>query len=151
MKVAHNIKLTAFSYEEDDKEQIRQGLLKLVPFDLEQEKLELSQTNAQGFKEKRIIIFELFMKKERNTTKFLKHIKDNLTTDQRNTLLEQIESRLDEELNFFIRIDKSRFLKDGVLTLTEQGNCYHIKINIAAYPSNREKALEIVQEWLAGV
>ncbi len=151
MKIAHNIKLSTFSYEEDDADQIRQGLLDLVPFDLEQEKLELKKTNVQGFKEKCIIIFELFMKKERHTNKFLNHIKEQLTTDQRNLLLRQQESRLDEKLDFFLRIDKPRFLKDGVVQLTEQGNCYHIRISIAAYPAHREQALEVVQEWLGGV
>ena len=57
MKIAHNIKLSVFSYEEDDEDQIKQSFINLIPFDLEQEKLELKRINAQGFKEKRIVIF----------------------------------------------------------------------------------------------
>lgn len=147
MKLAHNIKLSVFVREEEDSEKIKQALLSLVPFELEQEKLELRQTNTQGFKETRIIILEINLLKESHTTKFFKSMKENLTQEQRNHIISQAESRLDQELNFFIRLDKQSLLNNK-FSITDSGDCFHIKMSIAAYPRKRDAALKIVSDWL---
>ncbi len=36
-------------------------------------------------------------------------------------------------------------LQENKLWLTESGDCFHIKINIASFPRKREKALEIIR------
>ena len=149
MKIAHNVKLSVFAYEEEDAEAIRQKLLELVPLDLEQEKLELKQTNATGFQERKIMIYEILLEKERHTTKFLAHLKERLSQDQRSLLLKQAESRLDQDIDFFIRLDKQRLLQDSEFWITDSGDCFHIRISVAAYPANREAGLKVVEEWLA--
>jgi RNA binding exosome subunit len=148
MKLAHNIKLSVFAHEQEDPEPIRQHFLQLLPFNLEQEKLELKQQSAQGFQERKIIILELRLTKERHTTKFLTHLKEQLSQDQRTLLLKQAPSRLDNELNFFIRLDKTQLIQDSKYWITDQGDCFHIRISIAAYPANKESALKIVEDWL---
>ncbi|MFC1741043.1 RNA-binding domain-containing protein [Nanoarchaeota archaeon] len=148
MKVAHNVKLSVFSHEEEDSEQIKQKFLELVPFDLEQENLELKTRNAQGVQEKKIMIYELNLTKERHTKRFMEHLKSNLDKDQIGLLKKQAESRLDQELNFFIRLDKPNLLQDNKLLITDAGNCFHIKISVAAYPANRENGLKVINEWL---
>jgi RNA binding exosome subunit len=148
MKLAHNIKLSVFSHEEDDLDKLAQTITKLCPFDLEQEKLQLKQSTATGFKERKIKIFEILLTKERHTTKFLNHLKQNLSDDQRQLLINQTESRLDQELDFFIRLDKQKLLNENQFWITDSGNCFHIKISIAAYPANRETGLKVVKEWL---
>jgi RNA binding exosome subunit len=149
MKIAHNIKLSVFAYEEEDPEQIKATFLKLLPFDLEQEKLTLKDFTAQGFQERKIRIFEIVLEKERHTSKFLAHLKQNLDQDQRNLLLRQSESRLDQDLNFFIRLDKPNLMQDNKYWITDTGNCFHIRISIAAYPAKREAGLKVVEQWLS--
>ena len=61
-------------------------------------------------------------------------------------MLEQKESRLDEDLNFFVRIDKEKWIDGKEMFLTDSGNCFHIKILIAAFPKKRENALKIVEK-----
>ena len=148
MKIAHNIKLSVFSHEEDDLDQLAQAMVKLCPFDLEQEKLALNQSTATGFKERKIRIFEIVLTKERHTNKFLAYLKERLSDDQRKLLLNQAESRLDQELNFFIRLDKQKLLSENQFLLTDSGNCFHIKISIAAYPASRENGLKVIMAWL---
>ena len=147
MKIAHNVKLSVFSHEEEDDEKIKQALLSLLPFNLEQEKLQLTRTKATGFRERKIIILEIMLTKEKHISKFLKHLKQNLSDDQRRLLLSQVESRLDKELDFFIRLDKQKLLNNQ-FWITDAGNCFHIKLSIAAYPAKREAGLKVVQEWL---
>lgn len=148
MKIAHNIRLSVFAKEDEDAGAIKQKLISLVPFDLEQEKLELKSQTAQGFQEKKIRIYELTLTKERHTNKFLQSLKECLDNDQKELLIGQRSSRLDQELNFFIRLDKTNLLQDDKLIVTDSGSCFHIRISIAAYPANRDTAMQVVKKWL---
>ncbi|MBW2964308.1 hypothetical protein KY363_02510 [Candidatus Woesearchaeota archaeon] len=149
MKVAHNVKLSVFAYEHEDAEAVLQTLVSLCPFDLEQEKLEVNMSVATGFQEKKIRIYELFLKKERHTTKFLESLKQNLSAPQRELIARQAGSRLDNELNFFIRLDKPKLIEEKKYWLTDDGNCFHIRMSVAAYPANRDTALDVVNQWLS--
>ncbi|MBW2997870.1 hypothetical protein KY349_06025 [Candidatus Woesearchaeota archaeon] len=147
MKIAHNVKLSVFAHEEDDEKQVEQAFLSLMPFDLEQEKLKLSRTAATGFKERKITILEIILTKEKHTSKLLTFLKQGLSDDQRQLLLNQADSRLDNELNFFIRLDKPKLLNNE-FWITDEGNCFHIRISVAAYPKKREAALGVIESWL---
>tara|TARA_Y100000310_G_scaffold93787_2_gene91335 strand:- start:14897 stop:15352 length:456 start_codon:yes stop_codon:yes gene_type:complete len=147
MKLAHQIKVKVFSYEknnEDDK-LILDKFLKLFPFDTEEEKIELNKINAAGFEERKITIFEVSLEKEKYTKQFLNNLTKNLDEEQKKLILSQLESRLDDNLDFFLRFDKNEYIKNDKLILTDSGNCFHIKISVAAFPKKREIALGIVK------
>jgi RNA binding exosome subunit len=65
-------------------------------------------------------------------------------------LISQIESRLDEELFFFMRIDKDSWNIEKKTILTDSGNCYHIRITVAAFPKKRESAVALLNRFLCG-
>ena len=146
MKYAHSIKLNVFSYENENIQDILDAFLKFFPFSLEENKVELKKTNAQGFNESTIIILEVVLAKTNLINKFLDFILDNLSEGQKQTLLKQIESRLDENLDFFIRFDEDEWIKNNKLELTDSGKCFHLKINVAAFPRKREIGLKIIRE-----
>ena len=115
MKLAHQIKIKVFSYEknnEDDKV-ILDKFLRLFPFNLKDEKITLNKINAAGFGERRITIFEVTLEKERYTNQFLGNLAKNLDEEQKKLVLSQLESRLDDNLDFFLRLDKSEYLKNN--------------------------------------
>jgi RNA binding exosome subunit len=148
MKLAHQIKIKVFSYEknnEDDK-LILDKFLQLFPFDLKDEKIELNKTNTKGFEERKITIFEVKLTKEKHTKQFLENLIQNIDEEQKKLILAQLESRLDDNLDFFLRFDKSEYLKNDKLKLTDSGNCIHVEISVAAFPKKREIGLEIVKE-----
>lgn len=60
MKIAHQIKITVFSYEKhnEDENLALEKLLQLIPFNIKEEKIAFRKTEAQGFNEKKIVIFE---------------------------------------------------------------------------------------------
>lgn len=148
MKFAHNIQIRVFCREEENPEKVLEGLHKFVPFNFEEEKILLKKTNASGFKEKSIAIFEVVLEKEKHTAKFIQHLIASLSQEQKNYLERQITSRLDKELNFFLRIDKQILLDENRYFITDRGNCYHIRISVAAFPSKYEKAVEVVKRML---
>lgn len=146
MKYACLVKLTVFSHEDEDKNLILDSFLRFFPFGLDENKVELKKTNAVGFNDKIIEIYEVHLTKVNLISQFLKSLLSNLNEDQKNTLLHQAESRLDDNLDFFIRFDKDSWINEKKLQLTDSGKCFHLKIGIAAFPKKREIALDIIKE-----
>jgi RNA binding exosome subunit len=144
MKLANNINVTVFIKPEEDENSLKHKFLELFPFNLEEEKVLLKKSKATGFNQKEIIIYEVELDKDKHTNLFLKNLKENLDEQQRIMLIRQ-EDRLDERLNFFLRLDKESLLQ-GQYEITDCGECFHIKIGVAAFPRKREVALGIVKK-----
>ncbi|HHE36835.1 MAG TPA: hypothetical protein ENL16_03405, partial [Candidatus Woesearchaeota archaeon] len=87
---------------------------------------------------------EVELKKEKHTNAFLKSLKQKLNSQQKSVLVKQ-ENRLDDECNFFIRLDKHKLLNDEYW-ITDSGDCYHVRISIAAFPKNKESARKVVEQ-----
>lgn len=148
MRLAHKVTVSVFCRPEDDEPEVLNKLSSLFPFNLEESKIKIRQQSALGFNERRIRIFDVALEKERHCNDFLNYLKEKLSDEQRELLFRQRNSRLDEELNFFIRLDKDRLVREGRLFITDRGNCYHIKISVAAFPAKRETALQVLEKYL---
>lgn len=147
MKYLNSATITVFSkQEEEDAEKVKQALKDLVPLNLEEEKLAIKEETATGFNEKPIRILSITLTKQAHTTRFLKQLLNKLTKEQKQLLLDQKESRLDNELNFYIRIDKNTWLNERKIELTDSGKCFHIKMHIASFPARRPDALAAVEK-----
>lgn len=145
MKI-HYVEIRVFVGQEEDVEQVKRGLLKFAPFDLKKEKIKLVSKNTSGFNEKKIVILSIRLEKARHTNRFIEHLNSMLDEKTRATILTQAESRLDKELHFFLRFDKQNIISENKFTLTDRGDCYHLKIGIASFPKTRENTLEIIKE-----
>ncbi len=146
MKLFHSIKITAFSYENEEGGSVLSAFLRLFPFDLDAVKIAVGKRNAIGFNEKKIEIFEVALEKNSLIIKFLVNLLSSLDNEQKSLILRQAESRLDKNLDFFLRLDKDSWINEEKLVLTDSGRCFHIKISIAAFPKKREVALNIIKE-----
>lgn len=146
MKLANNINIRVFCKKDEDVEKIKQGLLTITTLtfnELEKDKIKITKSEASGFDEK-ITIFELFLEKDRHINKTLENIKEKLTEKDKSALKTQ-ENRLDEHLDFYLRLLKPSILED-FFELTDSGDCYHIKINVAAFPKNKEVVKQKINE-----
>lgn len=148
MKKVHHIFARVFSYanRNDSNEMILEKFRQLFPFNLEEEKIIIKTSEAQGFSDSKITVYEIILGKERHINKFLNYLKENFSEEDKKSILFRAGSRLDKDLDFFLRIDREEFIKSGRLMLTDSGNCFHIKMSIAAFPKNMETALKIVNE-----
>lgn len=145
MKAAHNITIRVFAKEWEDAEKIKEGLFRLIP--VEKEKLKINETAAEGFEDKKISIFEVKLEKERHVKIFFDSLLQKLGDKQKDLLIRQLDSRTDEECNFFIRLDKEKLL-NGEYQITDSGECYHIKIAAAAYPAKKETAKKAIEQMI---
>lgn len=147
MILVNNIKLTVYiKVDEEPVEKIKQKMIELVPFNLADEKIVLKEETTQGFNEKIIKIFIIELIKEKHTNNFLEFLNSKLTNEQKMLLSSQKESRLDEELFFFIRFDKTELIENNKFFITDSGNCFHIKMSIASFPRKRAVALQVVDK-----
>lgn len=146
--LAHFIEINVFSTPEDDEAKVYQGFLSFLPVDLKKEKISLKRTTAEGFNDRKIIIFQVSLSRQRHINAFLKSLSSRLSQEQKEFISQQKDKRVDDSLYFFLRFDKEKLLEEGRLWLTDCGNCYHIKIALAPFPRKKELALKIVDDLL---
>ncbi len=147
MKYLNTVSLSVFAKpaEGEDVAAIREALIALVPLNLAEQKIAVKDEAAQGFNEKKIHILSITLTKTAHCNAFLKEMLNRLTTEQKELLASQKDSRLDNEFNFFIRLDKDRWLNRD-LSLTDSGRCFHVKLNLAVFPARRPDALALVEK-----
>ncbi len=146
MRWVHRITITALAKPEENAEEIRQGIIALVPFNLEEAKIKIDAQNAESFEERIIKIFTIILTKESHTNDFLQFLLDSLSEEQKKLLIAQAESRLDKDFDFFIRIEKDKWAQERKIILTDAGYCFHIKISLAAFPKKRETAIVLINK-----
>ena len=150
MKYAHLINLTVFSYENENNESILDSFLKFFPFNIEDNKVILKKTDAIGFNDTKIEVIEIILTKTNLINQFLKNLLDNLDKEQKNKILQQMESRLDKNLDLFLRFEKDTWINERKLVLTDSGKCFHLRISVAAFPKKREVALNVIKDLFLG-
>jgi RNA-binding protein len=139
MKYFHSINIRVFSKTKEDAVKVREKLTELVDF-LEDKKLKIKEDKASGMYDNPITIFNLLITKEKQT----KILASKFLSNQEIT---DLELRVDENCNFYLRLDKDSFLKDEIL-LTEEGDCFHLTFSVAAYPKSKENALVVLKTFL---
>ncbi len=149
MKTAHSVTIRVFCSQEEDESGIVNGLKSLVPLDFEEEKITIQVQKALGFNEKQITIFEIMLAKNKHIDAFLNGFLPRISDTDRQMLLRQLESRVDDEGNFFVRVEKEQLAKMNEVLVTDSGNCYHIRIKMAVYPSTKESAIKVVKGLLS--
>ncbi|MGV8087242.1 MAG: RNA-binding domain-containing protein [Candidatus Woesearchaeota archaeon] len=151
MRYIHNAKITIFLKPEEYFgnneliEKIKNVFCKLVPIDYTREKLSIKEEIVESFENRKIKIYSLEISKEAHTNIFINNLKELLGKDQCEIINSQKESRLDDELFFYLRLNKEYIIKD-VIELTDGGDCVHIRMHIASFPKNKDNALKVIDE-----
>lgn len=146
MKLVNNVSVRVFCKPEDDENIVLGGLYKLIgfsSFELESQKLQIKKSVASGFEDD-IKIFEFFVDKPRHVNVFLNNLLANLSHEDKRRLLCE-ENRLDDNLDFFLRFSKPLILEDS-FELTDSGDCFHVKLNLAVFPKKKEFAKDVISK-----
>ncbi|MBQ6511319.1 RNA-binding protein [Methanobrevibacter sp.] len=132
----HNIKFRAFVYEDESADEISQAILNILP------EAEIEAEDAEGMLEDKIIILSGTVSKRRYTKTFFNTLLEWTDLDKLN---DDLERKIDEKGNWFLRFDKKDAL-DEKWTILDSGDSIHLKIKIAAYPAKKEIAVEKIRE-----
>lgn len=145
MKLVHYISITVFIKEGDDEKLIAEKLSVFLPENFVDEKIIMEIDLVQIEEGNDMQILRITLEKERHSKLCLDVLKELLGTEQSELIATQ-DNRVDEKGRLYIRIDKQDFIEHDKATLVDHGNCIHFSINIAAYPCNKERALEVVKK-----
>ncbi len=140
IKMIHNIKFRAFVYENESVDEISQAILNLLP------EAEIEVEEAEGLLEDKILILTGIVSKKRYTKTFFNKLLEAVDLEKLNSDLEQ---KMDEKGNWFLRFDKIDAL-DEKLTILDSGDSIHLKIKIAAFPAKKQIAVDKVREAILG-
>ena len=135
----HNIKFRAFVYEDESVDDISQAILNILP------EAEIEAEEAEGMLDDRIIILSGRVSKKRYTKTFFNTL---IEWTDLNKLNEDLERKMDEKGNWFLRFDKEDALEE-IWTIKDSGDAIHLKIKIAAFPAKKEIALAKVREAIS--
>lgn len=143
MKTLNNIKIRFISEEKEILEQVVDKLLNWA--DIEDEtKADLVIEEATGLKDQTIYVMHLMLTNSKQIKSMLAQIRENTNTESKLKIIETVESRIDEDLNLYLRYETNEFLQDK-LNITDEGKCIHFTLNIAAFPKKLEKGIEIAK------
>lgn len=143
MKVVHAIHFRVFC-DDKEKKEMEDALKELVL--LGSPKPIVNSTAAEGFNERKILILESVIEKTTFVNAFLKELKKKLSEEDKESIVKQAQQRVDDDLNFFLRFEKRTWIDKQNLLLTEKGECFHLRMNLAAYPKKKEQGITIVKE-----
>ena len=92
--------------------------------------------------EDKIIILSGTVSKKRYTKTFFNKLLESVDLEKLNN---DLERKMDEKGNWFLRFDKSDAL-DEKFTILDKGDAIHLKIKIAAFPAKKQIAVDKVRE-----
>ena len=132
----HNIKFRAFVYKDESVDEISEAILNILP------EAQIEAEEAEGLLEDKIIILSGVVSKKRYTKTFFNTLLEWTDLDKLNA---DLERKIDEKGNWFLRFDKADAL-DEKWTILDSGDSIHLKVKIAAFPAKKQIAVDKVRE-----
>lgn len=130
--------LRVFVKPEDDAAQVRGALVSLSawPEAAVQEDPVTVDDCLVGDCRRKVRVLRVILEKGR-IRPFVEALNEALGEAGREMLVAQVETRLDEEGTFFLRLAKEALL-EGKARLTDSGDCFHVSMSVLAFPRKRE-------------
>lgn len=134
----HNLSYRAFVYGTENEEKVREALSTLLPT------AQPTKEITEGYHKNQVTILQGKITKKREMKEFLEKL-GSLKPSSKKRILRELEDRMDDRGNLFLRFDKQRAYL-GDLKIVEHGDSLHLKLKIAAYPARKEEALKIARQ-----
>ncbi|MBR5503505.1 MAG: RNA-binding protein [Methanobrevibacter sp.] len=135
----HNIRYRVFIYENEDNDDVLEALLNILPTAVPEVE------EAEGLLEDKMLILTGTISKKRETKEFLNTLVESVGEVQLKKLYEDLDRKMDEKGNLFLRFSKEKALEEE-WEILDGGDSIHLKIKIAAYPAKKEVALKKISE-----
>ena len=134
----HNITYSTFVYGTEDKEKVIKSIKTLFPNSLPE------CETTEGYYKNPVLILHDKIDKKREIKDFIQ-ILNQLESSDKKKILKELEKKMDEKGNLFLRFDKQKAYQDE-LKIVEHGDSIHVKIKMAAYPARKENAMKLARE-----
>ncbi len=134
----HNISYRVFVYGTENEGKVREAVKTLFPNSSPQ------LDTTEGYFKNPVLILHDKITKSRDIKEFIKILK-NLDLQTRRRILNELDNKMDDKGNLFLRFDKQRAYL-GNLKIIEHGDAIHVKIKLAAYPAKKKNAMKIAAD-----
>ncbi|AWX33306.1 RNA-binding domain-containing protein [Methanosphaera sp. BMS] len=135
----HNISYRTFVYSTEEEENVVKSLNYIFS-----EPSPVKTITEDHFGNKIFILSEKISKK-RFTKDIVKFLNDNLSTEDKKIISDELSRRMDDKGNLFLRFDKQEAYDEN-LKLTYDGDAIHMRIKIASYPVSKKNATIVAKK-----
>ncbi|MDR2966382.1 MAG: RNA-binding protein [Methanobacteriaceae archaeon] len=135
----HNIRYRLFVYKDEDENDLIEGLKSILPT------VKVEREIAEGINGDNIIILSGKISKKRETKEFMNKLLE-MDDFKIANLINDFEKKVDANGNLFLRFSKKDACND-VLKICENGDSIHLKVKIAAYPTKKRVAINLLNEF----
>jgi len=145
-KLLHSIALNVFERYVEKLPEVQSVFHRLLPLDFEKNHIKIDHQQLEGFSG---IIHSLTLQttSHRHNSLLLDSIFSHLSKQEISLIELQKESRLNNDGVFYIRLDKQSLLQN-LFRLTDGGDCFHMRIKLAAYPATKDRYFQNLQKIL---
>ncbi|HEX3014717.1 MAG TPA: RNA-binding protein [Methanobacterium sp.] len=134
----HNISYRVFVYGTENEEKVKEAVQTLFPNSHPQ------TDTTEGYFKNPVLILHDKITRKREIKEVIEILKQ-IDAASKKRLRSELENKMDERGNLFLRFDKQRAYL-GDLKIIEHGDAIHVKIKVAAYPAKKEKAIEVARD-----
>ncbi|HHI01135.1 MAG TPA: RNA-binding protein [Thermococcus litoralis] len=145
---AHHIRVSTFAHATEDPEKVLEAMGTFFPEDIPSEDIEFEIIETEGYFGNPIKVINAEVKRSRSVKKMLEHLKNLLSEEDKEYLLENLEEKVDETGTFFIRFNKQKAYL-GEVAVGEGEDVIQVKIKVKAFPMKKETVVKTIKEWLS--
>lgn len=107
-----------------------------------------AEEDGSVFKNK-LSILQANLTESKLVQEFINNLFNKLSSEDLSHLENEIENRVDDECNFYLRLSKADLLS-GAFALGSQ-DAVQVRMMIASYPKKKENAVKILKEYFTDV
>lgn len=148
----HHIILRVNAHSTEDKSRVRNALDFFLLNSISKSKIRdgntddiVEITNVEGYYKNPISTLSANITRKQDCLAFARFVRENMHPGDVELLRSEMPDRLDDEQLFHFRLDKQAAYLNKV-KLTSSSDAITVKVKIATYPQNWEKAGKIVEE-----
>ena len=127
-KIIRDLYFEVFSYPTEDDSKVFQAIYNVLG-----SKIDLSADRVESYYGPSILKYYYKTAKQTEVKKIMKHILDKLPEKEKKEIVKDMDNRIDEQGNLYVRFDKQQaFL--GKIDIADHGDVVKMRIGFASYP-----------------
>lgn len=149
----HYITLRVTAHATEDRDRVISALKFLLPDVIRNSPDIDEQINClvvDGHYGNPMVLYSLDFRRKAETSAFMDRLVSELSKSHRDELIRQLDERLDDQLMLHLRFSKQEAYS-GKLVMESSSDAIAVKIKIATYPKDRNKALEMLEDFFEQV
>lgn len=148
----HYIILRATAHATEDQARVLQALSLFLPENYTKNSSgdsgNIDYMEIEGHHGNPMVLYSVTLKRKPEIKAFTEKLNAGLSPESRAILLGELHERLDDELMLHLRFDKQHAYL-GHLHISDTKDPIIVKLKVATYPKNREKAIQAMEDLFA--